>query len=37
MHECLSCGQACDCDGEDMWNEAPEECLCECDDEEEDE
>lgn len=21
MHECPICGQACDCDGEDIWNE----------------
>jgi hypothetical protein len=20
MHECPECGQACDCDGEDTWN-----------------
>ncbi len=23
MHECDDCGRACDCDGEDMWNECP--------------
>ena len=22
MHECPDCGQACDCDGEDLWNDA---------------
>ena len=22
MHECPDCGQACDCDGEDIWNDA---------------
>lgn len=22
MHECPGCGQACDCDGEDIWNDA---------------
>lgn len=21
MHECPECGQACDCDGEDTWND----------------
>lgn len=20
MHECHECGQACDCDGEDLWS-----------------
>lgn len=24
MHECPDCGQACACDGEDMWNAASE-------------
>lgn len=22
MHECPDCGQACDCDQEDTWNDA---------------
>lgn len=22
MHECPDCGQVCDCDGEDVWNDA---------------
>lgn len=30
MHECPWCGQACDCDGEDTWLEAPIDCTCEC-------
>lgn len=31
MHECPDCGQACDCDDEDMWyDEAPPDCFCEC-------
>jgi len=33
MHECPECGQACDCDGEDVWNEyAGLECVHECED-----
>lgn len=31
MHECNNCGQACDCDIEDMWYDtAPDDCSCEC-------
>jgi len=30
MHECPMCNQACDCDGEDLWQEAPDDCQCEC-------
>lgn len=30
MHECPNCGMACDCDGEDTWLEAPDNCSCEC-------
>jgi hypothetical protein len=29
MHECPICGQYCDCDGEDMDQEAPDDCTCE--------
>ena len=32
MHECPDCGQACDCDGDDLWRSAPTHCLCECGD-----
>jgi hypothetical protein len=34
MHDCPDCGQACDCDGEDTWNEDVEDCVhnCELDD-----
>ena len=32
MHECPECGQACDCDGEDLWHDwdsdEVEECIC---------
>lgn len=39
MHECPRCGQACDCDGEDLWHSYPArevlECTCECEDMEE--
>lgn len=32
MHSCPECGQACACDGEDLWNDAAEgECCHECD------
>lgn len=36
MHSCPDCGQACDCDGEDVWMEDErgmplEECGHECD------
>jgi hypothetical protein len=32
MHECPECGQACDCDGDDLWQDAPAMCRCACDD-----
>ena len=28
MHECPICGQACDCDGDDTWMDAPANCAC---------
>lgn len=35
MHECPDCGQACDCDGEDVWNDyAGRTCRHDCEDEE---
>lgn len=39
MHECPQCGQACDCDGEDVWHDYPYNLNCthECEDEDEDE
>lgn len=31
MHECPNCGQACDCIGDDTWDDTEaEECQCEC-------
>jgi hypothetical protein len=36
VHECPKCGQACDCDGEDLEQSAPADCLCPCDEEDED-
>ena len=34
MHECPDCGQTCDCDGEDVWNDwAGRTCRHACDDE----
>ena len=32
MHECVECGQACDCDQEDTWFEEidPTQCFHEC-------
>ena len=36
MHSCPNCGQACDCIGDDLWNEleaAHCQCQCEFDDE----
>src|SRR3972149_2422623 len=31
MHDCgKGCGQACDCDVEDTWLEAPDDCTHEC-------
>lgn len=32
MHECHSCGQMCDCDGEDLHQPQPDDCACDCDD-----
>jgi len=29
MHECPICGCACDCDGDDTWLDAPDDCECE--------
>jgi len=34
MHDCPFCFQACDCDGEDTWLEAPDDCSHECEEEE---
>lgn len=31
MHECPHCGQACDCDGDDLEGPAPDDCACPCD------
>lgn len=28
MHECPECMQACDCDGDDTWMDAPDNCSC---------
>jgi hypothetical protein len=30
MHDCPNCGMACDCDLEDTWLEAPDDCCHEC-------
>jgi hypothetical protein len=30
MHDCHDCGQACDCDGDDVWRTAPPDCHCDC-------
>jgi hypothetical protein len=31
MHECPNCGQACDCDNDDLWDQtAASFCVCEC-------
>lgn len=31
MHECVNCGEQCDCDMEDLeHDEAPEDCIHEC-------
>lgn len=35
MHECYSCGQACDCDSEDTWYDDDPECTCDCQDSDE--
>lgn len=32
MHECADCGQACGCDGDDLWRSAPIRCTCMCED-----
>lgn len=34
MHECPDCGQACDCDGEDVWTDYNRNCahICKEDD-----
>jgi hypothetical protein len=37
MHECPECGMACDCDGEDHGQPAPDDCCHECEDEEDEE
>lgn len=31
MHVCPNCLQVCDCDMEDHWQEAPDDCSHECD------
>lgn len=38
MHECPNCGQACDCDNDDLWHDWPftNDCIHRCDDEEDD-
>jgi len=28
MHECSTCGMACDCDGDDLWEPEPEDHEC---------
>lgn len=30
MHECDNCGQMCDCDGEDLMNDAYDDCRHDC-------
>lgn len=37
MHECPWCGQACACDMEDVWHDAPRDCLHNCEEEDEEE
>lgn len=38
MHECPNCGQACDCMGDDTWNDSESAfCECECESLDEDE
>lgn len=34
VHDCWSCGQACDCDSEDIWLDDFEECEHECEEQE---
>lgn len=36
MHDCPSCGEACDCDGEDTWHDRVSNCDHECEPEEDD-
>lgn len=36
MHECPECGQACDCDMEDTWLNAPFFCTHQCEEEDDD-
>lgn len=31
MHDCLNCGETCDCDGEDHHQSAPDDCNHDCD------
>lgn len=31
MHDCPECGGTCSCDGEDHYQDAPETCVHECD------
>ena len=35
MHECLECGQTCDCDGDDTWMDT-DDCTHECEVEDDD-
>lgn len=37
MHPCPECGEACDCDGEDHGQSAPDDCTHDCDDRDNDE
>lgn len=30
MHDCPKCGMACACDLEDHWQDAPDDCSCQC-------
>lgn len=30
MHDCPECGQACDCDGEDLEQDTPVDCVHDC-------
>lgn len=36
MHDCPECGGACDCDGEDHHQPAPDDCMHECQGDDED-
>lgn len=31
MHECPECGESCGCDGEDHGQDAPDDCVHNCD------